>query len=76
MIAENHVLRNMKGRIEYGLRYVRDLTIFLQGYVESDCAGGVAYRKRTSRCFFSFGFGMISWFNKKQISVSPSTSDA
>jgi hypothetical protein len=38
LIAEKHVLRYMKGTIDYGLRYVSDREIILQGYTDSDWA--------------------------------------
>jgi hypothetical protein len=36
LIMEKTVLRCLKGTIEFGLRYVSNLKIRLQGYVDSD----------------------------------------
>jgi hypothetical protein len=76
LIAEKHVLRYLKGTVDYGLRYVSDREIRLQGYADSDWAGSVADRKSTSGCCFSLGSTMISWLNRKQTSVALSTTEA
>jgi hypothetical protein len=46
--------------MEYGLRYLRDVEVKLQGYSDSDCAGIAANKKSTSGCCVSFGSMMIS----------------
>jgi hypothetical protein len=48
----------------------------LHGYSDSNWAGSVADRKSTSRCCFSLGSGMISWFSRKRTSVALNTSEA
>ena len=73
MIVEKHMLRYLKGMVEYGLRYMRYQRIFLWEYVDLDWDGSATYRKNTSGCCFSLGYGMISWFSKKQMSVALST---
>ena len=65
MIAVNHVLKFLKGMITYGIRYAISQRIILQGYVDSHWSTSVVDRKRTSGCFFSLWFCMISWFRKK-----------
>jgi hypothetical protein len=65
LVVAKHVLRYLKGTIDYGLGYVFDREISLQGCTDSYCAGSVAYRKSTSGCCFSVGSTMISWFNRK-----------
>ena len=66
-------LMYMKGMIEYGLIYVTNQRIFLQVYVDSDWAGNARDMKNTLGWCFSLGYGMISWFNKKQMSVALNT---
>jgi hypothetical protein len=39
LIAAKHILRYFKGTIDFGIRYVSDHKIRLQGYVDSDWAG-------------------------------------
>ena len=61
VIAENHVLRHLKGRIEYGLRYVRDQRIYLQGNIDSNWDGSATYRRAlydaTSACSLAWFIG-------------------
>jgi hypothetical protein len=65
LIAVNHVLRYLKGTIDYGMRYVLDREISLQGFTDSNWSNSVADQKSTSRCCFSLGSTMISWFRRK-----------
>jgi hypothetical protein len=76
LIATKHVMRYLKGTIEYGIKYDADCEFRLHGCSDSDCAGSVTNRKRTLGCCFSLGSGMISWFSKKQTSVALSTTEA
>jgi hypothetical protein len=75
-IAAKHVLRYLHGTVGYGLRYVSDGDVKLQGYTDSDWAGSAVDRKSTSGCCFSLGSGMISWLSRKQTSVALSTTEA
>jgi hypothetical protein len=76
LVATKHVMRYMKGTIDYGLRYASNHEISLQGFTNSDWAGSVADQKSTSGCCFSMGSTMISWFNRKHTSVAFSTTEA
>lgn len=76
LIAAKRVLRSLKGTIDYGLQYVADYEFGLVGFTDSDWAGSVTDRKRTSRCCFSLGSAMIVWRNRKQMSVALSTTEA
>jgi hypothetical protein len=49
-VATKHVLGYLRGAMEYGLRYLGDGEMKLQGYSNSDWAGNATNRKR------SFGF--------------------
>jgi hypothetical protein len=51
-IVAKHVLRYLHGTIGYGLRYVLDGYVKLQGYTNSDWAGSAVDRKSTSGCCF------------------------
>ena len=55
LIAAKHVLRYLKGTIDYGLRYDANQNFNLQGYVDLDWAGSALYRKKNLGCFFSMG---------------------
>ena len=66
LIAVKHILRYLKGTIDYGLKYEANKKINLEGYVDLDWAGSAIDRKRTLGCCFSMGLGVISWFSRKQ----------
>ena len=66
LIATKHIMRYLKGTIDYGLKYEADQKINLEGYVDSYWAGISIDRKRNSGCCFSMGSGVISWFSRKQ----------
>ena len=76
LIAAKHILRYLKGIVDYGLKYEANRNINLEGYVDSDWAGSAIDRKSTSGCCFSMGFGVISWFSRKQSFVALSTAEA
>jgi hypothetical protein len=61
--AAKHVLEYLMGTVDYGIRYLEDGEVKMQGYSNSDWVGSATGRKSTSRCFFSLGLGMISWFS-------------
>jgi hypothetical protein len=72
LVAAKHVMRYLKGTMDYGLSY-DDFT--LTGYTDVDWAGSVADKKSTSGCCFSLGSAMISWQSRKQSSISLSTAE-
>jgi hypothetical protein len=76
LIAVKHVMRYLKGTMDYGLKYVADSEISLLGYSDSDWVGSVANRKSTLGCCFTLGSGMISWISKKQSCVALSMVEA
>ena len=55
MILANHILRYLKGILDYGIKYKADQNINLEGYVDSYWEGSAIDRKSTSECFFSMG---------------------
>ena len=56
--------------------YIGDCDIELVGYSDSDWAENVDDRKYTTRYAFSIGSGVVSWSNKKQPTVSLSSTKA
>ena len=76
MIAANHILRYLKGTVNYGLKYKDDKKNNLEGYVDSNWAGSAIDKKSTSGCCFNMGSGMISWFSRIQSCVSLSIAKA
>jgi hypothetical protein len=58
-------MRYLKGTNDYGLRYISDREIILQGYTDSNWAGSVTDWKSTFGCCFSLGSFVISWLSRK-----------
>ena len=75
LIAAKHILRYLKGTIDYGLKYDVNQKINLEGYVDSDWAGSAIDRKSTSGCCFSMGSVLISWFSRKDSCMALSTDE-
>ena len=48
LMVAKHVVRYLKGTIEYGLKYDTNLKINLEGYVDLDWATSAIDRKSTS----------------------------
>jgi hypothetical protein len=70
LVAAKHVMRYLKGTIDYGLSYDGDHDFTLSGYTDVDWAGSVSDRKSTSGGCFSLGSTMISWQSRKQSSIA------
>ena len=66
LIVAKHILRYLKGTVDYGLKYEVNQKINPEGYVDSNWASNVIDRKRTLGCYFNMGSGVISWFSKTQ----------
>jgi hypothetical protein len=75
-IAAKHVLRYIRGTINYDLRYTASSDIHLHGFTDSDWAGSAEDRKSTSGMCFILGSTMISWGSRKQNSIALSTKEA
>jgi hypothetical protein len=76
LVAAKHVMRYLKGTLDYGFCYTGDHDFRLYGYTDSEWAGIASDRKRTSRCCFSLGSAMTSWKSRKQSSIALSTTEA
>ena len=62
LVATKHVMRYLKGTLDYGLYYTRDCDFRLYGYTDSDCSRRASDRKSTSGCCFNLGSAsMTSW---------------
>jgi hypothetical protein len=73
LVATKHVMRYLKGTIDYGLSYDGGHDFTFCGYTDVDWAGSVSDRKSTSKCCFSLGSSMISWQSRKQSNIALST---
>ena len=75
-VATKHVLRYLKGMIDYGLNYEKRDGIELTGHTDFDWARSVMDRKSTLGCCFILGSAVVSWFSRKQKSVALSSTKA
>ena len=75
LVGEKHVMRYLKGNLDNGLRYASNGKIILRGFTYSEWERSVEDRKSSSRCCFSLGSGMISWFSRKQSNIALSTTE-
>jgi hypothetical protein len=55
LVAAKHVMRYLKGTMDYGLSYDGDHDFTLSGYTDADWAGSVADRKKHFQMLFQFG---------------------
>jgi hypothetical protein len=69
-ITTKHVVRYLRGTVEYGSRYLGGDGVELQGYSDSDWEGSAVDRKSTLGCCINLGSTVITWFNRKQTSVA------
>ena len=76
LIAAKHILRYLRGTVDYRLKYDVNQKINLEGYVDLDWAGSAIDKKSTSWCCFSMGLGVFSWFSRKQSRVALTTTEA
>jgi hypothetical protein len=71
-----HVLRYIMGTSEYGLWYRQIDEVKLHGFMDADWAGSPTDRKSTLGGIFSIRSIVVSWYNRKQRSVSLSLAEA
>jgi hypothetical protein len=76
LVFTKHVMRYLKGMLDYGLCYTRDHDFRLYAYTDSDWDGSASDRKITSGCCFSLVSSMTSWKIKKQYSMSLNAAEA
>jgi hypothetical protein len=76
LVAAKHVMRYLKGTLDYCLCYTRDHEFRLSGYTDSDWVGSASDRNNTSQCCFSLGSAMTSWKSMKQSSIALSMTEA
>ncbi|KAK0594705.1 hypothetical protein LWI29_036665 [Acer saccharum] len=70
------IIRYVNGTSNYGIWYSFDTNASLVGFSDADWAGNCDDRKSTSGSCFFLGNNLVSWFCKKQNSISLSTAEA
>lgn len=76
LIAVKRIFRYLKGTPNLGIWYPKGTGFDLVGYTDSDFAGCKIDRKSTSGSCQFLGRRLVSWYSKKQHSVSTSTAEA
>ena len=76
LVAAKHVMRYLKGTMDYGLNYDGDHDFTLSGYTNADWAGSISDIESTSGCYFSLGSAMISCQSRKQSNIALITMEA
>ena len=76
LIAIKRIFRYLKGTPKLGIWYPRDSGFDLTGYSDADYAGCRIDRKSTTGTCQFLGNKLVSWFSKKQNSVSTSIAEA
>jgi hypothetical protein len=76
LIAVKRIFRYLKGTLNLGIWYPKESSFNLVGYTDSDYAGSVVDRKSTSGSCQFLGNRLVSWYSKKQQTVSNSTAEA
>ena len=76
LIVVKRIFKYLKGTPNLGIWYPKGTGFDLIGYIDSDFAGCKIDRKSTSRSCHFLGRRLVSWYRKKQHSVSTSTAEA
>ena len=66
----------MNGTADYGIWFSKDTNSGLAGYSDADWARNVDDKKSTTGGYFYLGNSLVSWYSKKQNSISLSTVEA
>ncbi|CAM9000062.1 unnamed protein product [Rhodiola kirilowii] len=76
LLQVKRIIKYVCGTVDFGIWYTKDTNPHLVGYCDADWAGNAEDRKSTyGGCFF-LGNNLVSWFSKKQNSISLSTAEA
>jgi hypothetical protein len=67
LVAAKHVMRYLKGTLDYGLCYTRYHDFILYGYTDSNWVGSASDKKEHFRILFQFG--IIHDFMEKQEAI-------
>ena len=76
MEAAYHVLRYIKGALDFGILYCKDHSPTMIGYTDADWGNYKIDRKSITGWVFTSAGGPISWSSKKQQTVAISSTDA
>ncbi|MCO5608647.1 hypothetical protein L7F22_062861 [Adiantum nelumboides] len=73
--AKRCILRYVRVTLDYAHFYDAGTKVKVYGCTDSDCAGGVSYRRSSSN-YISFGSATVTWNSKRQSTVALSSTEA
>jgi hypothetical protein len=76
LLAAKHILRYLKGTLNYGIFYSTTDQGKLHTFTDADWAGDVDTHRSTSGILYKFGSTPISWSNKLQPTIALSSTEA
>jgi hypothetical protein len=76
LTAVKRIIRDVTSTVNLGIWYPHETSVQLVGYSDADWAGNLDDRKSISGGYFYIGNCLVSWFSKKQSSISLSTAEA
>ncbi|CAM8993619.1 unnamed protein product [Rhodiola kirilowii] len=76
LLQVKRIIKYVCGTVDFGIWYTKDTNPHLVGYYDVNWAGNAKDWKSTSGGCFFLGNNMVSWFSKKQNSISLSTVEA
>jgi hypothetical protein len=68
-----HILRYLRGTMDYGIFYTH---LYIRGYTDADWGSCPETRRSISAYIFTLASGPISWASKKKLTVSRSSTEA
>nr|GEV17050.1 ribonuclease H-like domain-containing protein [Tanacetum cinerariifolium] len=74
--ALKRILRYIRGTLDFGFHLYSSTTISLVGYTDADWAGCPSTRRSTSGYCVFLGNNLLSWFSKRQQTISRSSAEA
>jgi hypothetical protein len=76
LVATKHVMRYLKGMLDYGLYFTRYCDFRLSGYTDLDWTRSASDKKITLGCCFSLGLAVTLWKSRKQSNISLNMTEA
>ncbi|CAM8975463.1 unnamed protein product [Rhodiola kirilowii] len=76
LLQVKRIMKYVCGTVDFGIWYTKDTNPHLVGFYDAHWTRNAKDRKSTSGGCFFLGNNLVSWFSKKQNSISLSTAEA